>query len=75
MGYEDEPYCYLLVAPEDQHNDGSLGRVINTPRHRPGHVYVDVCAPSGNIETKCVTKKDKAEYKSAKDLTWGDRFL
>ncbi len=75
MGYEDEPYCYLLVAPGESANaiPGVKGRVINTPRHRPGHIYMDVCSPSGVIETRCVTKKDKAAYKTAKDLHWGDR--
>ena len=74
MGYEDEPYCYLLVAPADQVNATSEGRVVNTPKHRPGHVYIDVCSPSGTIETRCVTKKDKAAYKTAKNLTWGDKI-
>lgn len=74
MGYEDEPYCYLLVAPAGQVIPASIqGRVVNTPKQRPGHVYIDVCAPSGNIETKCVTKKDKAKYKTAKNLGWGDK--
>ena len=73
MGYEDEPYCYLLVASAEESEMNAQGRVINAPRHRPGHVYVDVCSPSGSIETKCVTKKDKAEYKSAKDLAWGNK--
>ena len=75
MGYEDEPYCYLLVAPADQVTGSVQDRVINTPKQRPGHVYVDVCAQSGAIERKCVTKKDKIAYKAAKDLNWGDRFL
>ncbi len=77
MGYEDEPYCYLLVAPADTSHameESTQGRVINTPRYRPGHIYVDVCAQSGVIETKCITKKDKAAYKAAKDLAWGGRI-
>jgi ribosomal protein RSM22 (predicted rRNA methylase) len=73
-GYEDEPYCYLLVAPGESLQPGTHGRVINTPRHRPGHVYIDVCTQSGVIDTQCITKKDKAEYKSAKVLTWGEQL-
>lgn len=77
MGYEDEPYCYLLVAPAESvfTVDKVQGRVINSPRQRPGHIYVDVCAPSGIIETRCVTKKDKPAYKVAKDLVWGEKIL
>lgn len=72
MGYEDEPYCYLVTAPANESEHNVQGRVINAPRHRPGHVYIDVCAKSGVIETKCITKKDKDAYKAAKDLAWGD---
>ena len=76
MGYEDEPYCYLLVAPAESvfAADNIQGRVINTPRHRPGHVYIDVCSSSGVIETQCITKKDKVAYKTAKDLFWGEQI-
>lgn len=73
IGYEDEPYCYLLVAPNaDVHID--YGRIINSPRQRPGHIYLDVCGRSGLVETKCITKKDKTMYKILKDLNWGDKI-
>jgi len=79
VGYEDEPYSYLLVTPgnSDYSVDKKIitkNRVINTPRHRPGHIYIDVCTKSGPIETQCVTKKDKNDFKMAKDLKWGDRI-
>ncbi|MES2253203.1 MAG: small ribosomal subunit Rsm22 family protein [Pseudomonadota bacterium] len=79
LGYEDEPYCYLLVTPgkSDHAADKNViteNRIINTPRHRPGHIYVDVCTKSGARETQCVTKKDKSVFKTAKDLKWGDRI-
>jgi ribosomal protein RSM22 (predicted rRNA methylase) len=73
VGYEDEPYFYLLVAPKGLSQD-PFDRIINSPRHRPGHIYMDVCSPSGVIETKCITKKDKVAYKAAKDLNWGDKI-
>ncbi len=81
LGYEDEPYCYLLVANPAVVNSvvahGRQGdaRIIQTPRKRSGHVIVDVCASSGVIEERCVTKKNKEAYARAKRLKWGDLFF
>lgn len=74
MGYEDEPYCYLLVMPGKTTNAVLKDRVVNTPTKRSAHIYVDTCAASGTFKTHCVTKKDKLVYKIAKNLTWGDLF-
>ena len=81
LGYEDEPYCYLLVAnpmvvnSTVAHERQDDARVIQSPRKRSGHVLVDVCASSGVIEERCVTKKNKEAYVRVKRLKWGDLFL
>ncbi len=72
LGYEDEPYCYLLVSPVKL-NEGD-NRIIRDPRRRSGHYYVDVCRSSGNIETMCVTKKDPEKYKLLKNAKSGKRI-
>jgi ribosomal protein RSM22 (predicted rRNA methylase) len=72
IGYEDEPYCYLVVSPVIV-DVKAYNRIINAPRQRPGHVYVDMCTPASVIETSCITKKDKELFKRAKNIKWGDR--
>jgi ribosomal protein RSM22 (predicted rRNA methylase) len=73
-GFEDEPYCYLVTSPLPAADDG-YSRIINAPRHRPGHIYVDLCTPAGVVETSCVTKKNKGLFKEMKHAKWGDREL
>ncbi len=76
LGYEDEPYCYLLVAnPAVVYEQGDDARVIQSPQKRSGHVLVDVCASSGVIEERCVSKKNKSAYVQAKRLKWGDLLV
>lgn len=48
-------------------------RIARTPLKRHGHVVLDVCAPSGNLECFTVSKKHgKQVYYDARKSEWGD---
>jgi ribosomal protein RSM22 (predicted rRNA methylase) len=68
-GFEDEKLSYLacsrVPAPRPE------ARVIRRPDLRPGHVILDLCAADG-LERRTVSKRDGADYRTARKLTWGD---
>ena len=48
-------------------------RIARAPLKRHGHVVLDVCAPSGNLERFTVSKKyGKQIYYDARKSEWGD---
>lgn len=69
LSYEDEKFSYVAVsrlpAPP------LAGRVLRHPQVRPGHIYLDLCTPSG-LRHPIVTRKDHAAFREARDLRWGD---
>ncbi len=76
LGHEEEPYLYLLVkapcASMQATTSREGGRIINSPRHRKGHMYLDVCQTDGKLHTHCLTKNKTNDFKSLKKLKWGD---
>jgi ribosomal protein RSM22 (predicted rRNA methylase) len=67
--FEDERFAYLVVAREGE--PSGLARIIAPPRHeKPGSTF-RLCT-AGRIETRHVARRDKAAYKRARKLDWGD---
>lgn len=53
----------------------SWPRLIAQPMKRSGHVVMDMCAPSGNLERRRYAKSTgKQEYYDARRTAWGDLF-
>ncbi|HBN22176.1 MAG TPA: hypothetical protein DD412_02950 [Holosporales bacterium] len=70
LSYEDEKFSYLIAVKGPQKTI-SLPRIIKKPRKRPGHVIFDLCTENG-LQQETFSKKDKALYKDAQKLKWGD---
>ena len=68
-GFEDEKFAYaVLTRPPHASADP---RVIRRPDLRPGHVVLDLCTAEG-LERRTVSKRDGAEYRTARKVAWGD---
>jgi ribosomal protein RSM22 (predicted rRNA methylase) len=67
--FEDERFAYLVLAREGK--TSGLARIIAPARHeKPGSSF-RLCT-GGRIETRHVARRDKASYKRARKLDWGD---
>ena len=67
--FEDERYAYLVLA-----RDGAasgLARIIAPPAHDKPGVTFRLCG-AGKIEARHVARREKAAYKLARKLDWGD---
>jgi ribosomal protein RSM22 (predicted rRNA methylase) len=84
LGYEEEPYCYLFVKRNTTNTTDasktnfvqnySKARVVQSPSHKKGHMYLDVCHSDGTLKTLCFSKKQKSIYSLTRKLKWGDSF-
>ncbi|MDB5540705.1 MAG: methyltransferase protein [Devosia sp.] len=70
LGYEDEKFSYLVVARPGI-GAPAAGRVIRRPEENKFSVSLAVCGPEG-LESRVVMSRDKAAFKAAKKLEWGD---
>lgn len=68
-GFEDEKFAYTVLCRSPHPRPGA--RVIRRPDLRPGHVVLDLCAPSG-IEQRTVSRREGDDYRRARKLRWGD---
>lgn len=73
LGFEDEKFSYLIAAKERPASFEA--RVVRHPLKQSGFVRLPVCAKSGRLEEWTATKKDRAFYKVARDLEWGERIV
>jgi len=69
LSYEDEKFSYVAVSRLPV--SPLVGRVLRHPQVRPGHIYLDLCTPNG-LRHPIVTRKDRAAFREARDLRWGD---
>lgn len=69
LSYEDEKFSYIAVSRTPGTHIES--RVIRHPQIRPGHIHLELCTPGG-LKNAVVTRKDKAAFRQARDLHWGD---
>ncbi|POS83688.1 hypothetical protein EPUL_003587 [Erysiphe pulchra] len=67
--HQNEDYVKTNV----KFNTLSLPRVILSPLKRHGHVTLDLCTPSGQIERWTIPKSfSKVAYRDARKSKWGD---
>lgn len=70
LGFEDEKYCCLVAAREGV--VAPQARVVEPPRAHKAAVDLRVCTSRGAIERTSVPRREKAAYKAARKLAWGD---
>jgi ribosomal protein RSM22 (predicted rRNA methylase) len=68
-GFEDEKFAYAILTRSPHSASGA--RVIRRPDLRPGHVVLDLCTADG-LERRTVSKRDGADYRTARKVAWGD---
>lgn len=68
LGFEDEPYIYLIATKNPEPPVGA--RILNPPIKRPGYLRFELCAPD-QVQEKIISKK-QPEFKTAKKKHWGD---
>lgn len=68
--FEDETFSYLVVSPSLVPATVTP-RVIAPPRVGKAEVKLRVCEANGLAE-RCISRRDKLDYKAAKKLRWGD---
>ena len=72
LGYEDEKFSYVAVAPTLNASPVAIeGRILRRPLPGKGHVALSVCTTDGVVR-KVLTRKDGPRYKTARHLRWGD---
>lgn len=68
LGYEDEPFCYLIVSKSDHSVAGK--RIVKQPQKMNAGIKLSLCAPERVAEERIV-KKDPL-YQSARKKCHGD---
>lgn len=69
LGYEDEPYSYLVITKEAVERQGA--RVLKPPSKHSGHILFDVCTPD-NVKKITISRKQGNAFKAAKKMKWGE---
>lgn len=69
LGYEDEPYSYLVITKEVVERQGD--RILKLPLKHSGHILFDVCSPD-NIKRITISRKQSSSFKAAKKMKWGE---
>jgi ribosomal protein RSM22 (predicted rRNA methylase) len=72
IGYEDEKYSYVAVSRTPV--APARARVLRHPQIRPGHIRLELCTEEG-VEYRIVSKRDRARFREARDVTWGGALL
>ncbi|WP_026783243.1 small ribosomal subunit Rsm22 family protein [Pleomorphomonas koreensis] len=72
--FEDERYAYLVLespgAVVAGHGDG--GRILRPPRAFKHEIVFALCRPDGSLGEARVPSRDRAAFKAAGKLGWGD---
>jgi ribosomal protein RSM22 (predicted rRNA methylase) len=72
LPYEDEKYAYVVAARMS--GPPIAARVIRHPQVRPGHIRLALCTAQGARHV-VVTRSNRAGFRRARDLRWGDAIL
>lgn len=71
LSYEDEKFSFIAVSRMREMAASPItGRVVRHPQVRKGHIYVEACT-AGGIEKTVITRKNKEQFREARDLRWG----
>jgi ribosomal protein RSM22 (predicted rRNA methylase) len=73
LGYEDEKFSYVAVAGTPA--PAITGRVIRHPRIEPGRITLQLCTPDGLRTDTIARGRDRAAFRLAHGLRWGDALL
>jgi ribosomal protein RSM22 (predicted rRNA methylase) len=71
LGYEDEKFSYIAVARHPVALPDA--RILRHPLIHPGHLRLTLCRP-GQPEPTTVTKSQKALWRYARKIAWGDAW-
>lgn len=71
LNYEDEKFSYVALGRQPM--PLAPRRIIRRPRHQPGLIVLETCAPGG-IETLRIPKRERERFREARHASWGDRF-
>ncbi|GAA5851827.1 hypothetical protein JCM9279_001899 [Rhodotorula babjevae] len=64
-----------LEETVDMASELSWPRLVAAPKKRSGHIILEVCAPSGDIERHTIPKSQgRQPYYDARKASWGDSF-
>lgn len=86
QNHQDIPFSFAVFQkqasvggsteqPSPPGTEGPWGRLVRRPRKKGGHVILDICSPSGELEEVTVSKsRGKDWYTSARKARWGDGF-
>lgn len=74
--FEDEPYAYLLLAAADAKVTPAApaSRILRRPEEGKPALCLRLCRPDGRLGAACVPRRDKAAFRAARRLSWGDGF-
>ena len=73
LGYEDEKYFYLIFSKQPFENKFD-NMVLRKPVYRKSCVDLKLCNNCGDVKNITITKNNKQNYATAKDLKHGDLF-
>ncbi len=71
LGFEDEKFSFLILQslPVETVKPAVI---LSFPKRHKGFIELDVCDPSGERKEVKIVQKNKAAFKKAKKLDWGD---
>lgn len=72
LGYEDEKYCFAAFGRQPRQT--VYERVLKEPNAAKAEIRVETCCPDGTVATKVFGVRDKAVFKKAKKICWGDEL-
>ncbi len=72
--FEDERYAYLVLeAPAfAKGQDENGGRILRPPHHSKHEIAFSLCRSDGSLGETRIASRDKAAFKTASKLDWGD---
>ncbi|AQY20482.1 hypothetical protein T261_06103 [Streptomyces lydicus] len=70
LAYEDEKFSYVAATTLDA--PAAPSRIVRKPQLRKGQVLLDLCTAEEGLRRTTVTKRHGADYRAARDASWGD---
>ncbi len=70
LAYEDEKFSFVAAA-RGLDLDRPAARVVRHPWIRKGMVTLSLCAAGGDVRDEVVSKRQGAQYRGARDVSWG----
>lgn len=75
LSYEDEKLAWVAAVRDPaRHPVRHDARVLRHPATHPGHVRLELCTPSGERVERTVSKRDKAAFRAARKVEWGETW-